>query len=125
MKNPWYTSTISRGDQTGSKYVYPTINLDPAVLPPDTERGVYASLVKLGSDQHHGALYFGPRLVKAETSDVLEIYLLDFAGEITLTEVTFQLVKFLRPVMDFPTLMALRDQVSEDIVKVRKILNEK
>lgn len=121
----WLNSAIQRGDQTGRKYVYPTINLNPAVLPTNTERGVYASLVKLADRQYKGALYFGPRKVKQETNDVLEIYLLDFAGEIKSDAVSFTLVKFIRGVMDFPSLAELRDQVSRDIMDVRKALDEK
>ena len=121
----WYKSAIQPGDQTGSKYVYPTINLDPSVLPTDTERGVYASHVKWGKQTYQGALYFGPRVVKQETNDVLEIYLLDFAGHKAREAVEFTLAKFLRGVMDFPDLKALREQVTRDIEDVRKALNEK
>lgn len=120
--NSWYSSQIISGDQTGSKYVYPTINLMSDVLPADTKRGVYASLVRLGDQEYQGALFYGPRLVKDETNDVLEIYLLDFTGEINDTEVSFQLVRFLREVKDFSSLSELKKQVTEDIKQVRKAL---
>ena len=123
--NEWYRSVIQQGDQTGSKYVYPTINLDPSVLPAQTKRGVYAGQVKWGEQLYQGALYFGPRVVKQEVNDVLEIYLLDFAGHPAQDTVEFTLAKFLRGVMDFPDLKVLRQQVTRDIEDVRKALNEK
>ncbi|HCR81478.1 MAG: Riboflavin biosynthesis protein RibF [Candidatus Pacebacteria bacterium GW2011_GWB1_47_8] len=121
----WYQSAIQRGDQTGSKHVYPTINLDPSVLPSDTQRGVWASRVKWGKAVYQGALYFGPRVVKGETNDVLEIYLLDFTGHTADKTVEFTLAKFLRGVMDFPDLTNLRQQVTKDIKNVRKVFDEK
>lgn len=124
MMPNWYSSAIVRGDQTGSRYVYPTINLDPSILSESIERGVYASLVKLADKTYQGALYFGPRVVKAETNDVLEVYLLDFAGETKVQSVNFTLAKHLRGVMDFPTLEDLRTQVTKDVEAVRKALDE-
>lgn len=120
----WYFSNIVRGDQTGSRYVYPTINLDPTVLPATTKRGVYASQVKVAGKLYQGATYFGPRLVKKETSDVLEIYLLDYTGEMTAASVMFTMDTFVRGVLDFPSLAALREQVTQDISNVRKALDE-
>lgn len=128
MKTPppqqprWFTATVGRGDQTGSRYVYPTINLDPALLPAGQARGVYASKVRLAGQTHSGALYFGPRVIKQETHDVLEIYLLDFEGDVYGRQVEFSLAHFIRPVQDFPTLEALREQVTRDIAAVRKAL---
>lgn len=120
----WLQSQIQRGDQTGSRYVYPTINLDPAILPAETARGVYASMVKIDGAVFQGAAYFGPRVVKHETHDVLEIYVLDFSGEITVLAVEFLLKKYIRSVMDFPDLETLKTQVTQDIADVRKALDE-
>lgn len=118
----WLASPIQRGDQTGSRYVYPTINLDPAVLPAETQRGVYASLVRLDGEVFQGALYFGPRVVKDETHDVLEVYLLDFSGEVRADSVEFLLKKYIRGVLDFPNLDELKKQVAQDIEDVREAL---
>ncbi|OGJ41055.1 MAG: hypothetical protein A2411_01065 [Candidatus Pacebacteria bacterium RIFOXYC1_FULL_39_21] len=125
-----YQSTVRHGDQTGSRFVYPTINLDPLVLPQTLKRGVYASLVTIAGRTYAGALYFGPRVVKKEKYDVLEIYLLNFTAgsnefELYDQSVEFSLKKFIRGVLDFAHLADLREQISKDILLVKEALNEK
>ncbi|HEX9817587.1 MAG TPA: riboflavin kinase [Patescibacteria group bacterium] len=118
-----YTAQVLRGDQIGRQINYPTINLNPLTLPPNLKRGVYASQVWVGGQAYQGALYFGPRVVKNEEFDVLEIYLLDFEGELYEQAVEFTLEKFIRGVMDFPTLEELRLQIKQDILAVKEALS--
>ncbi|MFH2118202.1 MAG: riboflavin kinase [Candidatus Paceibacterota bacterium] len=126
-KSHCYQSTVQRGDQTGRRFIYPTINLNPSVLSKSLKRGVYASRVTIADQTYFGALYFGPRVVKKEKHDVLEIYLLDFTSELELygQPVEFSLEKFIRGVVDFPHLNDLREQISKDILAVKEALNEK
>lgn len=121
----WYQAVVGRGDQTGRQAGYPTINLAATILPATTSKGVYASQVKLGDQLYAGALYFGPRLVKDEEHDVLEIYLLDFTGELYDQQLEFKLNKFIRPPQDFSDLAALKAQISLDVTAVKEALNEK
>lgn len=117
-----YSSEVFHGDQTGRQLNFPTINLDPKTVPANTEPGVYASKVIVKKTNYMGALYLGPRFIKGETHNVLEIYLLDFNEEIYGEVVTFTLEKFIRPVIDFTSLEAFKAQLREDIAAVRDTL---
>lgn len=123
MKQKFYKSKVLHGSKDGTKNAYPTINLDPNVLTDDFEKGVYASWVKIGEDMFPGAAYLGPRLVKNEEHDVLEIYILDFSAQIYGEEVEFSLEKHLRNVMDFTDFSQLKDQIKEDIKNVKQTLD--
>ena len=119
MPSIYYQSTVFHGDKSGRTINFPTINLDPLIIPQDTKPGVYASLVEVSGVEFKGALYFGPRLVKGETNNVLEIFLLDFEKEVYGQTVIFCLEKFIRPVLDFASLDELKQQLQKDIEAVR------
>ena len=123
MTQKWYTSRVIHGNKDGSKYAYPTVNLDPTLPSQDLERGVYASWVKVGEKQFPGAAYFGPRAIKNETVDVFEVYILDFSADIYDQEVSVSLEQFIRGVMDFTDFSALKDQITQDIKMVQKALH--
>jgi riboflavin kinase/FMN adenylyltransferase len=121
----FFKSVVIHGSKDGSKNSYPTINLDPNILNNSFEKGVYASWVRVGGDTFPGALYLGPRLVKNESHDVLEIYILDFSAEIYGEEVEFSLEKNIRNVMDFTDFSKLKEQIKRDIENVKEVLDIK
>lgn len=121
----WLEGHVLHGDQTGRTIGFPTLNLDPTIVTknlPDLEKGVHAAWVKIREKKYKGALYFGPRVVKNETKDVLEIYILDFDEEIYGSPVEFEIVSFIRSVMNFSSLDELKDQIEKDITATRSCL---
>jgi len=118
-----YKSKVFHGSKDGSKISYPTVNLDPNILSSSLKRGVYAGWVIVGDETFPGAIYFGPRLVKGEDQDILEIYILDFSAEIYGEEISFTLESHIRDVMDFTDFSLLKDQIKEDIKKIKQVLN--
>lgn len=121
----WYHSEVSHGDKQGRKISFPTINLDPKIWPADQESGVYAAEVTVGDHSFLGALYYGPRTMHGETTDVLEIYLLDFAQEIYGETVSFRLHKFIRGVLHFNSFEEMKPQIAKDVADVRASFNAK
>jgi riboflavin kinase/FMN adenylyltransferase len=121
----FYRSPVLHGSKDGSKNAYPTINLEPTVLPANFKQGVYASKVKIGDKLYFGAAYFGPRLVKQEQHNVLEIYILDFAEVIYGQVVEFSFEAYVRGVIDFTDFSELKAQISSDITQIKKIFNVK
>lgn len=117
-----YSSVVFNGHKVGRTIDFPTINLDVTVIPQQIKHGVYASWVTIGTKTYKGALYFGPRLVFAETVNVLEIYILNFNQEIYGQEVSFTIEDFVRPPMDFASLDGLKQQLKEDISRVDALL---
>ncbi|NCN06330.1 MAG: hypothetical protein GW946_00620 [Candidatus Pacebacteria bacterium] len=116
----WIAATVLRGDQTGRTINFPSLNLDAALWPKalQAQPGVYASLVQIAGRRYKGALYYGPRLVKKEVHNVLEIHVFDFAEEIYDQTIEFQIGAFVRPPLDFDSLDGLKQQLAEDVARV-------
>lgn len=122
----WLNGRVLRGDQTGRTIGFPTINLDPSIIEKnidELENGVYAARVSIEGKEFKGALYYGPRIVKEETHNVLEIHVLDFDEDVYDEKIEFEIVEFIRPVMDFDSLEKLKDQIRKDVVSVRTFLD--
>lgn len=117
-----FTGKVLSGNQLGRTIGFPTLNLDPGLVPVDTKPGVYASRVEINGKEYGGALYYGPRLVLDETATVLEIYVLDFSQEIYGKTVHFALEHWVRGVQDFQTFPELQKQLQKDIQDVRQFL---
>jgi len=121
----WLKGTILHGDQTGRTIGFPTINLDPTIIDSNIdslEKGVHAAWVKIHDTLYKGALYFGPRIVKNETHNVLEIHVLDFDKEVYGETVMFEIINFVRPIMNFDSIEELKDQIKKDITSVKDLL---
>ncbi|SRR5258706_10497352 len=118
----WYVGQVLDGHKRGRTIGFPTINLDPHILPEDQEKGVYASLVTYKGNTYTGALYLGPRQVFNETKRVLEIFLINFEQEIYGEEISFSLVKKIRGLIELPSVEALKDQMAKDIEKIKVVV---
>ena len=120
-QQPWIEATVLRGDQTGRTIGFPSLNFDPSLWPNNLREnpGVYASLVRIAGQTHHGALYFGSRLVMGETHNVLEIYVLDFTADVYDQIVEFQIGEFIHPPHNFSSLTALKVQLSQDVIAIQ------
>lgn len=113
------------GDQHGRTIGFPTINLDPELWPSKLQPGVYASRVTVAEQTYLGALYFGPRTIKSETTNVLEITLLDFSAEIYDRVVQVEVGDFIRaPIVYEPSSFSqakLQQQIASDVDQIKKL----
>lgn len=117
-----FSSLVFHGDKGGRTIGFPTINLDPSVIPQDTPTGVWAATVNIADKTYQGALYFGPKTHTNDASNILEIFILDFNQDIYGQKVQFSLQKFIRPVLHFTSLPELTNQLTKDIAAVRETL---
>lgn len=115
----WYEGVVISGSQLGRTIGFPTANLDATVLAHVMQEGVYAASVRIDSQLYTGALYIGPRLVLNETKRVLEIFVLDFDGDLYGKTLDFQLGTFVRGPMDFDSFDALITQLESDVAAIR------
>lgn len=117
----WYKGVVQPGSKLGRTIGFPTINLDPSIITDASfEKGVHACIVKIADIVYRGALYYGPRLVKGESKDVLEIYVLDFKEEIYGSEVMFRPHTFIRSPEHFENITKLMRAIEEDVAITRK-----
>lgn len=117
--NTWLTGKVQRGQQLGGKLGFPTINLDPSLLPATVAHGVYAAQVEYEDRVYLAAAHFGPRKTLGEWKPTLEFHLLDFDQHIPGSLVRFRLLEQLRASLRFDSLEALKKQLAEDVAKVR------
>ncbi len=115
----WYESTVISGSKIGRTLGFPTANLDTAILSDVEKEGVYASDVEIDGVRHLGALYLGPRLILDETVRVLEIFLLDFNGDLYNKPLSFRLGQYIRGPQDFDSFDELIVQLEKDVAAIR------
>ncbi len=121
LNSLWYIGKVEKGNQLGRHIGFPTINLNPNILPSTTIEGVYACLVKYDNKIYKGALYFGPRKILKENNRVLEINIFDFNQLIYGKTIQFQLKQFIRGVIAFNSLDSLEKQIQKDIEEIKKL----
>lgn len=111
---------VVRGDGLGGKLGFPTANLDATglVLPPN---GVYAAHADFDGQSHRAVLNIGrrPTLQEAAPQLRVEAHLLDFKGDLYGREMRLTFVEKLRDEKKFPSLDALREQISRDIAEAQ------
>lgn len=118
----WFSAKVIEGKKLAQKIGYPTLNLDAPELLKGKKEGVYAALVKIKGKQYKGLLYFGPRLILGEKENVLEIFVFDLHQEIYGEKVQFQIVKYLRGVLNFSNFDSFKEQLEIDCQKAWQIL---
>lgn len=122
--NRWYKAKVIAGNQKGQLINYPTINLDNVWLLSGWKRGVYATVVMVEKKIYKGMLYYGPRKVLQEKTDILEIHLFDFRQNLYGETIQFQMKDFIRGVMDFSDMNRMSKQLDLDAQSARLILVE-
>lgn len=113
---------IVRGKQLGRTIGFPTANLQPDAPFPGV-RGVYAGYYRInGGDRLPCMVNIGSHPTAPEGDPTIEAHLLDFSGDLYDSRAEIELVAFLRPERRFPSLDALKAQLSLDREATRKAL---
>ena len=117
-----FTASAIKGAGRGKEMGIPTINVDLSAVPEELEDGIYACYVELDGVRYHGAMHYGPRPV-FDDSRACEVHLLDTTVEVVPSQVSLEVVEYLREIRDFPTTEALVTQIEQDIQQCRTILD--
>ncbi|AFZ36442.1 riboflavin biosynthesis protein RibF [Stanieria cyanosphaera PCC 7437] len=113
------TGTVVQGQQIGRTIGFPTANLD---LPPNKflpRYGVYAVNVSYKQSQIRGVMNIGCRPTVDGMNPTIEVHLLDWSEDLYGQTLTVSLEKFLRPEQKFPSLDALKKQITADCQAAR------
>lgn len=116
---------VEHGKKLGRQLGFPTINLslDGLHLP---RFGVYAATVDVLTGPHSGrypgAASIGIRPTFDGEKPNLEVYLMDFSGDLYGEEVSVGLVEYLRPEVRYDSIDALVEQIGRDVEDSRASL---
>lgn len=115
---------VIEGNKHGRIIGFPTINIDlgeymrPAF-------GVYA--VKIYLDEStiplYGAANIGIRPTINDAKELLEVHIFNFSENIYGHQAAVELIEYIRPEKKFASIDALKLQIAEDCIKIRKILS--
>lgn len=113
--------TVVSGAHIGAGLGFPTANIP---LPRGTTlgHGIYAVRVHLAGRVLDGAAYLGTRPTFDNGKPVLEVFLLDFHGDLYGREIEVEFIDFLRDDRKFDSAEALKAQMATDVARVREIL---
>jgi riboflavin kinase/FMN adenylyltransferase len=111
-------SGVERGRELG----FPTANIatEPErALPAD---GVYVTKAHIGGEVHKAVTNIGFRPTFGGEGRTVEVYLLNFAGELYGQRLTIELVGRLRGEVQFATAEELRAQIGKDVEQAKAVL---
>ncbi|OYW57250.1 MAG: riboflavin biosynthesis protein RibF [Hyphomicrobium sp. 32-62-53] len=109
------------GAKRGTGMGYPTANVP---MPKGTAlgHGIYAVRAHVGGAVHDAAAYLGTRPTFDDGMPVLEVFLLDFDGDLYGQEMEVEFIAFIREDRKFDNAEALVAQMDADVAKVRDVL---
>jgi riboflavin kinase/FMN adenylyltransferase len=109
------------GAKRGTGLGYPTANVP---MPKGTAlaHGIYAVRATVDGKSHAAAAYLGTRPTFDDGMPVLEVFLLDFEGDLYGKDIEVEFVAFVRGDRKFDTPEALKAQMDADCAKAREIL---
>jgi riboflavin kinase / FMN adenylyltransferase len=113
--------TVVGGAKRGTGLGYPTANI-PMPRGTTLGHGIYAVRAHVGGKSHDAAAYLGTRPTFDDGQPVLEVFLLDYDGDLYGQKVEVEFVDFIRPDRKFDTSEALVAQMDVDVAAVRTVL---
>lgn len=116
------TGTVIGGAHRGTGMGFPTANV---TMPAGTNlgHGIFAVWVDVGGKRHPGAAYFGTRPQFDNGLPILEVFLIDFDGNLYGREISVVFVDFVRRDGKFEGIEALKAQMQKDCDRAVDILH--
>jgi riboflavin kinase/FMN adenylyltransferase len=114
--------TVVHGDDMGKKIGFPTANLSAhsEQFPPN---GVYFVETSFDGVLYSGVVNLGyrPTMSSSKSDRILEVYLLDFDGDIYGKDLELRFIRYLRPEKKFENVDALVQQIERDVHQAREL----
>lgn len=117
----WFRLEVVHGNELGRTMSFPTIN---QIIPKTNVvplHGVYESKVEINGRKYAAMTNIGTRpTVTNSTETVMETHIPDFSGDLYGQKISISLCRFIRAERKFDSIKDLKNQISEDIKKIRK-----
>ncbi len=114
---------VVRGEQKGRELGFPTANIqvgDPEKMLP--REGIYAVHGWVRGERIPGLLHLGPRPTFAGFAPTVELWLMDWSGDIYGDRVRVEFVERIRDILPFTSAEALVQAMHGDVLRGREIL---
>lgn len=115
------SGVVVHGAGIGRQLGFPTANISLSdkmqMLPLD---GVYEVDVLIGGDVHKGVMNIGVKPTVCGKERTIEVYIIDFKGDIYGCDITVEFVRRLRGEQSFDNINALRFQIEVDVARVKR-----
>ncbi len=113
---------VIKGDQKGARQGFPTANLNPN-LANDISKGVYAAWASLKNKKCPAILIFGAP--DKDNKPKLEVFFLENCQNIYGEIIKVEIIKLIRPLINFETKKSFLKQVDKDINQIQNLLKNK
>ena len=123
MEQGSISGVVRRGRGRGRELGFPTANLEVELEGLDLSPGVYVGRARWEGGPTYGVVAnFGVRPTFAETDICLEVYVIDFTGDLYGKTMTLELSGRLRDERRFGSAEELKQQIETDIERARHVL---
>jgi len=115
---------VIHGDKRGRIVNYPTANLNVAsdrALPPD---GVYTTIAIVDNKTYDAVTNVGVRPTFNKAHRTVEVFLLNFHGNLYGKDITIEMVERIRPEIKFASASDLTHQIEKDVNHARTTLTQ-
>ena len=92
------------------------------MLPPS---GIYAAFVTVDGNRYMGALNIGAKPTFEDYTSTLEVFLLDYEGDLRRKKLNVLFVEKLRDIVKFDGPESLKRQIAADVENTKEILKNK
>ena len=122
-RNHLLSGVVVVGDQRGRTLGFPTANLDvdPQLLLPGD--GIYATWAIIDGERHQAATSIGTRPTFDLTQRLVEVFVMDFSGDLYGKTVGVEFITKVRDQEKFDGLDALIKQINQDVDDCRQVLD--
>jgi riboflavin kinase/FMN adenylyltransferase len=115
---------VLSGARRGRQLGFPTANLAAPVDLVVPAYGVYAGRAHVVGAAYAAVANVGSRPTFGEERPLIEVHLLDFAGDLYGQELAFEFIQRVRSIQRFDSLDALQAQIAADVISARERLAE-
>lgn len=116
------TGPVITGDRRGRELGFPTANVDVSKAMAHPADGIYATWAVVDGIRRPAATSIGVRPTFGLTERLVEVYILDFDGDLYGQDLEVQFVERLRDQETFASLEALVEQINLDVANTRETL---
>jgi riboflavin kinase/FMN adenylyltransferase len=123
MLGHWWriAGTVTSGARRGTDLGFPTANITLA-QGTALAHGIYAVRVQFDGATHAGAAYLGTRPTFDNGAPMLEVFLLDFDGDLYGRRIEVEFIAHLREDVRFSDVAALKAQMAKDCKRAAEVL---